>query len=78
MGKKPSRVNSDERGFGWDALQAAAPAAPAPTPSLEEQVANNPVVQEVMRLFQARIVSVRRPGNDGFEGGMSELTQLTL
>lgn len=78
MGKKPNRVNSDEQGFEWGALQAAAQPAPASAPSLEEQVASNPIVQEVMRLFRARIVSVRRLGNDEFEGGMSELTQLPL
>lgn len=78
MGKKPSGVNSDEQGVVWGDLQAAAQSAPAPVPSLEEQVASNPVVQEAMRLFQAHIVSVRRLRNDGFEGGMSELTQLTL
>jgi hypothetical protein len=78
MGKKPSGVNSDEQGVVWGALQAAAQSAPASAPSLEEQVARNPIVQEVIRLFKARIVSVRRPGDDGFEGGMSELTQLPL
>jgi hypothetical protein len=82
MSKEPTGQSADGQEGTWVARQPARLPSPSTSPPLEELVAANPVVQEALRLFQARIVSVRRLGSDDYERVLSldarDITQLPL